>query len=145
MAIKVIATTLPEVKIIEPKVFGDAWGYLADQFGAPTWSNTIAALTAQIVAQGHAVDDAADWWNARSGVYHMTASDSTSWYGFASAIFASSKLQSRPDVIPIATADYPTPAKRPANPRMSNDKLTATFGLQPPTWEQALKLCLDQC
>ena len=118
---------------------------VADQFGAPTWSNTIAVLTAHIVAQAYAAGDASEWWGVRSGVYHMTASDSTSWHGFASAIFASAKLHSRPDVIPIATAEYPTPAKRPANSRMSNDKLAATFGVQPPTWDCALKLCLEQC
>ncbi|MEX3954857.1 dTDP-4-dehydrorhamnose reductase [Trinickia sp. EG282A] len=123
----------PELKVV------------ADQFGAPTWSNTIAALTAHILAQSQIANDERQWWGERSGVYHMTASDSTSWHGFASSIFALAKLQSRPNVLPIPASDYPTPAKRPVNSRMSNDKLVNVFGLRPPRWDDALKLCLEQC
>ena len=116
---------------------------VADQFGAPTWSNTIATLTAHVVAQAFAADDPVGWWHRRSGVYHLTASDSTSWHGFATAIFELAGLDTHPSVLPIPASDYPVPAKRPANSRMSNEKLTQVFGLHAPHWKDALRLCLE--
>ncbi|CAN7435766.1 dTDP-4-dehydrorhamnose reductase [Paraburkholderia hospita] len=115
---------------------------VADQYGAPTWSNTIATLTAHIVAQSAAAEDSAEWWRARTGVYHLTAGGSTSWHGFASAIFDRAGLDKTPRVLPIPATDYPTPAKRPVNSRMSNDKLEQVFGLRAPLWDDALRLCM---
>jgi dTDP-4-dehydrorhamnose reductase len=115
---------------------------VADQVGAPTWANTVATSTSHIVAQGLASGDM-QWWGDRSGVYHLSAAGETSWHGFAQAIFDMAMCGSAPKLVPILTSDYPTPAKRPANSRMSNRKLTDTFGLQLPDWRQALALCLD--
>jgi dTDP-4-dehydrorhamnose reductase len=120
----------PELKVV------------ADQFGAPTWSNTIATLTSHVVAQAFSADDPAAWWHSRSGVYNLTAADSTSWHGFAEAIFELAGLETRPNVLPIPASDYPVPAKRPANSRMSNEKLAQVFGLRAPHWKDALGLCL---
>ncbi|CAG4885532.1 dTDP-4-dehydrorhamnose reductase [Paraburkholderia saeva] len=127
-----LAAEKPELRIV------------ADQYGAPTWSTTIATLTAHVVAQGF---DAAkrgetDWWTRKSGTYHLTASGSTSWFGFAEAIFETALLDSRPTVVPIAAAEYPVPAKRPANSRLLTDKLADVFGLRAPDWREALELCL---
>ncbi|CAG9255544.1 dTDP-4-dehydrorhamnose reductase [Paraburkholderia unamae] len=116
---------------------------VADQFGAPTWSRTIAEATSHIVAQGVAADDAA-WWAQRSGVYHFTASGATSWHGFAEAIFASALGERAPKTVPIPASDYPVPAKRPANSRLALDKLNETFGLSMPAWDDALRLCLGE-
>jgi dTDP-4-dehydrorhamnose reductase len=116
---------------------------VADQFGAPTWANTIATLTAHVVAQAFSVSDRMEWWSSRSGVYNLTAADSTSWYGFATAIFELAGLEGRSSVLPIPASDYPTPAKRPSNSRMSNEKLAQVFGLQAPHWKDALRLCLE--
>ncbi|ALP62199.1 dTDP-4-dehydrorhamnose reductase [Paraburkholderia caribensis] len=116
---------------------------VADQFGAPTWANTIATLTAHVVAQAFSVSDRMEWWSSRSGVYNLTAADSTSWYGFATAIFELAGLEGRSSVLPIPASDYPTPAKRPSNSRMSNEKLARVFGLQAPHWKDALRLCLE--
>lgn len=117
---------------------------VADQVGAPTWSRTIADMTAHIVARGAAAQRAgdADWWRERSGVYHFSASGETSWYGFAGAIFRTATRDSAPALSPISAAEYPVPAKRPANSRMSGDKLDLTFDLRMPDWEDALRLCL---
>jgi len=120
----------PELKVV------------ADQFGAPTWCNTIATLTAHIAAQSFAAQNYASWWHERSGVYHLCAGDSTSWHGFASAIFELADLPNRPSALPIPAAEYPTPARRPSNSRMSNEKLAQVFGLTAPHWRDALKLCL---
>lgn len=118
---------------------------VADQFGAPTWSNTIATLTAHAVAQAEGTPDPAAWWNERSGVYHLSAGDATSWHGFAEAIFEQAELaggSSRPNVLPIPAVSYPMPAKRPSNSRMSNEKLARVFGLAAPHWREALRLCV---
>ncbi|GFP20736.1 dTDP-4-dehydrorhamnose reductase, partial [Candidatus Hakubella thermalkaliphila] len=111
-----------------------------DQIGAPTWSRIIAESTAQILSAGPL--SLAD----KSGVYHLTASGSTSWYGFAEAILAldpnlSEQVCRR--LSPIPTSDYTTPAHRPTYSVLSNDKLKAGFGLVPPDWEQSLKSALS--
>jgi len=116
---------------------------VADQVGAPTWSKTIAAATSHIVAQGTA-STGTDWWARRSGVYHLTSAGATSWCGFAEAIFALAMASHAAKVVPIASSDYPTPAKRPANSRLAMDKLGATFGLRMPDWRDALALCLAE-
>ncbi|WP_053568667.1 dTDP-4-dehydrorhamnose reductase [Caballeronia cordobensis] len=116
---------------------------VADQIGAPTWSATIAALTASVIAQGVANrTDFADWAREKSGVFHLTSSGSTSWAGFAEAIFAEAQLEHPPRVIPIPSSDYPTPARRPSNSRLDGAKLARTFGLVAPDWREALALCL---
>jgi dTDP-4-dehydrorhamnose reductase len=128
-----LAAERPELRIV------------ADQYGAPTWSATIATITAHVIAQGLAVSrEDAEWWHRKSGVYHLTASGSTSWFGFAEAIFEMSALGSKPKVLPITTSEYPVPAKRPANSRLSNDKLTAAFDLFPTDWRAALGLALGE-
>jgi dTDP-4-dehydrorhamnose reductase len=120
----------------------DELSVVADQYGAPTWSNTIAALSANVLAQAVAPNQS-DWWEKHSGVYHLTASGSTSWHGFAEAIFEYSQLEKKPTVKPIPAASYPTPATRPSNSRMSNDKLAASFGVRAPDWRDALRLCMS--
>ncbi len=116
---------------------------VADQFGAPTWSASVATLTAHVLAQGAgASSELLEWAAPRSGVYHLTATGSTSWAGFAEAIFQRAALASPPRVVPISTAEYPLPAKRPANSRLDTSKLTEAFGIAPPDWRDALDLCL---
>lgn len=119
----------------------DHLSVVADQIGAPTWANTIASLSANVLAQATALDER-EWWQQHSGVYHLTAAGSTSWHGFAEAIFDFSDLAKKPVVQPISAASYPTPAARPSNSCMSNEKLAATFGLRAPEWREALHLCM---
>nr|WP_284503173.1 dTDP-4-dehydrorhamnose reductase [Caballeronia sp. GAWG1-1] len=118
----------------------DELNVVADQVGAPTWSVTIAALTANVLAQ--AVGQGQDWWAQKSGAYHLTAGGSTSWHGFAQAIFELSALDKKPNVKPIPASSYPTPAVRPSNSRLSAMKLRETFGVEAPDWRDALSLCL---
>jgi dTDP-4-dehydrorhamnose reductase len=82
----------------------------------------------------------------RSGVYNLACEGETSWFGFAQAIFSraqASLLQASPTMIPIPTSEYPTAAKRPANSRLSSQRLAETFGLRLPHWEQALDLVME--
>jgi len=122
---------------------------VADQIGAPTWSKTIAALSANVAAQAIGAsmnerDGQHEWWNTHSGIYHLCAAGSTSWHGFAEAIFRLSNLSKKPSLSPIPASAYPTPASRPANSRMSNAKLAEHFGLCAPHWEAALELCMKE-
>ena len=117
----------------------DRLSIVDDQIGAPTTSTELARATFAIV-EGIAAGrfgQSEDW----AGLYHMTCSGSTSWCGFARAIFAraGNRLAGRrPEVVPIATADYPTPAKRPRNSVLSNALLQQRFGVQLAPWEAAL-------
>jgi dTDP-4-dehydrorhamnose reductase len=121
----------------------DELSVVADQHGAPTWANTIAVLSANVLSQAVAGQgDSRDWWQQHSGVYHLTAGGATSWHGFAEAIFEFANLEKKPTVKPIPAASYPTPAIRPSNSRLSNDKLADTFGLRAPEWREALGLCM---
>ncbi|MFZ9520874.1 MAG: dTDP-4-dehydrorhamnose reductase [Silvanigrellaceae bacterium] len=116
-----------------------------DQLGSPTWSRMIALATSQIVAQGLVGKEGAlmEFVGARSGVYHMSAAGSCSWFDFAREIVASDPRQDEikcKQVIPISTAEYPTPAKRPANSILSNDKCATTFGVRLPDWKDQLEM-----
>ncbi|MEZ0602648.1 dTDP-4-dehydrorhamnose reductase [Paraburkholderia sp. IW21] len=120
---------------------------VADQYGSPTWSRTIATLTGHVLAQQQAPTcDTEAWWSENSGTYHMTAAGSTSWAGFAREIFreAIPDGSRRPAVVPIPSSEYPTPVERPGNSRLSNEKLQRQFGLQPPEWDDALRQCLGE-
>jgi dTDP-4-dehydrorhamnose reductase len=117
---------------------------VADQFGAPTWARSIADATAQMLALWLSPGATADDRQRLSGVYQLTCGGRTSWHGFAEAILQN--MQARGEKIPalkaITTAEYPTPAQRPANSVLSNEKLQQTFGIRMPAWQEALALCL---
>ncbi|MDP2835300.1 MAG: dTDP-4-dehydrorhamnose reductase [Pseudomonadota bacterium] len=120
----------PELKIV------------ADQVGAPTWSRMLAEATALILSQqlspARGADRPEPW-----GVYHMTNAGETSWHGFAEAIQTLDGEESQARLLPIPSSDYPTPAKRPLNSRLNNDKLARVFGVRLPDWQQALSLCMQ--
>lgn len=117
-----------------------------DQIGAPTWARTIADSTARVLAK-LPLPPGEGWGEGGSGIYHMTASNFTSWYGFAKKIL---ELSSRithhrsPRLVPIETHNYPTPASRPKNSRLDNSKLIGAFGFVPPNWEVMLKECIHE-
>jgi dTDP-4-dehydrorhamnose reductase len=113
-----------------------------DQIGAPTWSRMIAEATAQVVSQGQ--PHLSDWIQTRQGIYHLTATAQTSWYGFAQAIFAHTPTAPRQlqRLLPIPTSQYPTPAQRPAYSCLDTSKFCRTFGLRLPDWESSLVLAV---
>ena len=112
-----------------------------DQMGCPTWSRMIAETTTLALKQVVA----ADAWDAYTGDYHLAASGATSWHAFADAIVKLVPSESRKcsRVEPITTAEYPTPAKRPAYSVLGCQKLERTFGLRLPHWQESLKQVLE--
>jgi dTDP-4-dehydrorhamnose reductase len=101
-----------------------------DQVGSPTSAAAIAAATVRLVEQ---------FTTPPTGIYHMTAAGSTSWCGFARAIFNAGPLSPEPRVQAIRSSEYPTPAKRPANSVLDNDKFARAFGFRLPPWQQQLE------
>lgn len=113
---------------------------VADQYGAPTSSLTIAEATVEAISR---------WQDGQSGIYHLSNGGSTSWHGFAQAILAEyASLQAgrgwpvlkvkADEVVAITSADYPTPAARPANSCLDCGKLKQAFGVDVPDWRMAL-------
>lgn len=122
---------------------------VADQVGAPTSARLIAAAVAAMlspVALGGT--SFAALFAAGGGLVHLAAAGETSWHGFACAIVDGLRARGVPvlarRVVAIATADYPTKAKRPANSRLDLARLTAVFGVAPPRWDIALAPELDR-
>jgi dTDP-4-dehydrorhamnose reductase len=114
---------------------------VGDQVGCPTWSRMIAEATAQALKQALAARES----GAFSGTYHLTASGTTSWHGFADAIVKLMPAEGKKclRVEAISTAEYPTPTERPAYSVLSCDKLERTFGLRLPHWEDSLQQVLE--
>ncbi|MGC2742048.1 MAG: sugar nucleotide-binding protein, partial [Candidatus Angelobacter sp.] len=137
-----LAAERPELRIVD------------DQVGAPTWSRDLADATRKIIEQlvsksesenipiGEALGD-------RGGIYHMTAAGSVSWCGFAGAILEEMEKRgpskrSLAKIVPIPSSDYPTPAARPHNSRLCNDKLKKTLGVMLPQWRRSLTAVMDE-
>jgi dTDP-4-dehydrorhamnose reductase len=110
---------------------------VADQTGAPTWCRMIAETTALAIAR----------YTGQQGIYHLAAAGATTWYGFATAIIAAAAerglLERIPAVRRITSADFPAPARRPANSRLNCNRLQHDFTLRQPDWAPELQLCLD--
>jgi dTDP-4-dehydrorhamnose reductase len=106
---------------------------VADQTGVPNWSRALAAATVRVVAAGPSA------LAERTGIYHLSSTGATTWYEFARAIVGD---VATPRVVPIATADYPTPARRPAYGVLATAKFERTFGFALPHWRDALADCL---
>ena len=109
-------------------------GVVADQIGCPTSAidiaETLLTLTERMLDRRES-----------SGTYHFVNSGQASWHDLASAVFAyaGARGMKTPRVKAITTADYPTPAKRPANSRLSTAKLEQTFGMTPRPWQVAVE------
>jgi dTDP-4-dehydrorhamnose reductase len=103
-----------------------------DQLGCPTYAADLAAAVMQIITSGRSKEN--------PGIYHYTNAGITNWYEFAVAI--KDLTGSNCMVNPITTAQYPTPAKRPAHSVLDTTKITETFGLNIPYWKNSLNKCL---
>jgi dTDP-4-dehydrorhamnose reductase len=108
---------------------------VADQRGTPNWARELARATVTLAGIGR------DELSALAGIYHLSGQGETTWHGFAKAIVASMRLARAVEVEPIATVDYPTPARRPAYSVLDATKLERAFGLVLPRWEDSLSEC----
>ena len=137
-----LAAERPELRVVD------------DQVGAPTWSRDLADATRKIIEQlmtqaasqkspiGEALGD-------RRGIYHMTAAGSVSWCGFAAAIVEEMGKRglskgNLANIVPIPSSEFPTPAARPQNSRLCNDKLKNIFGVTLPPWRESLTAVMDE-
>ena len=113
---------------------------VADQHGCPSSAADIATAIAAIAARQ--INDA----NCPCGTWHFTNAGETTWHGFAQEIFvqAAARGGPTPQVEAITTAQYPTPARRPANSRLSTAKIARDFGIAPQPWQAALGPILAQ-
>jgi len=108
---------------------------VADQVGVPNWCRVLAEATVRVAGSGTAA--LAD----RAGLYHLSSTGATSWYEFARAIVGDAP---RPRVVPITSADYPTPARRPAYGVLDTTRFERAFGFALPSWRDALARCLAE-
>ncbi len=137
-----LAAERPELRIVD------------DQLGAPTWSRDLADATREIIEQlvaqsSSAMSSIGEALGERRGIYHMTAGGSVSWCGFATAIVDEMGKRSLSkgnlaNVVPIPSSEYPTPAARPHNSRLCNDKLRNAFGVMLPPWRESLVAVMDE-
>jgi dTDP-4-dehydrorhamnose reductase len=137
-----LAAERPELRIVD------------DQIGAPTWSRELAIATKQMVLQLAEEAKASacairEVLGERRGIYHATAGGSVSWCGFANAILEERMKQgvdpcTLAKVTPITSNEYPSPARRPHNSRLSNEKLQRVFGIMLPRWRESLCAVLGE-
>jgi dTDP-4-dehydrorhamnose reductase len=113
-----------------------------DQHGAPTAAFDLAGAILDLAERLTAAPRGRD----RGGIYHLAAEGETTWHGFAAAIFAGWAARGHrvPILEPIATAQYPTAARRPQNSRLDCSKIARVFGLRLPPWRSSLERCLDE-
>jgi len=112
-----------------------------DQIGAPTGADLLADISAHLIRPTLARPEL-------GGLYHLVASGQTSWHAYAREVieFARARgtaIRVAPDqILPITTAEYPTPARRPLNSRLSTKKLQQAFGLTLPNWQVGVERML---
>lgn len=150
LAILRLATQRDELRIVN------------DQFGAPTWSREIASATLQVLQRILDPKEKSSAWAELSGTYHMTAAGETNWFEFAKAILDEVETEAgappswfaaatggkpllKRKMVPIATLDYPTPARRPSYSVLSNTRLAQLFGIKLSDWRAQLhRACTDE-
>ena len=125
-----LAATRKELRVVD------------DQRGCPTSALDLADAIMRLAAQAQSLTaDAPEW-----GVYHATGSGETTWCGFAREIFAAASAHgvAVPQVHAIATSDYPTPARRPANSRLDCGKLSRAFAITLPDWRDSARRVVER-
>jgi dTDP-4-dehydrorhamnose reductase len=114
---------------------------VADQHGNPTHAGDLAEAIVKIAGMLASKTDADSPWS----VYHLAGQGETTWHGFAQHILHCAAQLGQPvvPVIPISTAEFPTPAKRPANSRLDCSKAKANFGTALPFWQDSVRRCVE--
>lgn len=124
----------------------DSLSVVADQWGAPTSAALLADVTAHLIRQWQCKGRAA----FPVGLYHCVAGGETNWCDYARFVIDTAIAAGKPiklsgsEIKAIATSDYPTPARRPANSRLDTQKFRDTFGLTLPDWQVGVQQILQQ-
>jgi dTDP-4-dehydrorhamnose reductase len=113
----------------------DSLNIVGDQKGRPTYARDLAHATIKMLALMNAGKDI-------KGIYHYANTGETTWFGFAEKIKALAGLEC--ELSPIPSDQFPTPAKRPAYSVLDTQKIEKDLAIQIPTWESALKACIEQ-
>jgi dTDP-4-dehydrorhamnose reductase len=123
-----LAAERPELRVV------------ADQHGCPTSAGDIAEAL-RTIALAHLADG-----SAPSGTYHFVNGGSTTWHGLAEAVMAASRELGGPavPVMPIASADFPTRARRPGNSRLATAKIHGDFGIVPRPWQEIVEQIVSE-
>ena len=113
----------------------DKISVVSDQIGSPTYATDLANVILEIIKnkEFREIDQVTQ-------IYHYSNEGEISWYDFAKEIFKIAKINCK--VNPITTQQYPTPARRPKNSLMNNDKIAKVFGVNIPDWEESLYKCI---
>ena len=124
---------------------------VGDQYGAPTWSRDLAEMILQVIGRCEktaATRSFPEVLSGVSGIYHASGRGETTWHDFAAEAI---RIQREKDISTslarteaISTAEYPTPAKRPANSRLNCTKLEQQFGWRMMHWRESLQEVLDE-
>jgi dTDP-4-dehydrorhamnose reductase len=115
----------------------DSLRVVDDQRSSPTWAHDIAVAILAIAADGV----------TKPGVFHFCGSGTTTWHGFARAIFDLAGERGLPrvgELNPIPSSEYPTPAPRPANSALDCSRIAKAYGITAPPWQESLAHCLDE-
>ena len=122
--------TRPELRVV------------GDQFGNPTSADDLASGIMDIVARLRA----GGWHAGYGGIFHAAGYGGASWYDLASVVMdeAHALGRPRPGIVPIATADWPTPAYRPADTRLDTQRLYEVFGVRLPDWRESVRTVVRQ-
>jgi dTDP-4-dehydrorhamnose reductase len=128
-----LAREKPELRIVN------------DQFGAPTWSRSLAQVAKQVILRCESEQERARHFH---GVYHVTGGGETTWAGFAQEAIgmlqAAEPEVSLSKVTGIPSTEYPTAAARPGNSRLNCEKIARTFGWEAAHWKDSLKLVIAE-
>jgi dTDP-4-dehydrorhamnose reductase len=106
-----------------------------DQRGSPTYATDLAEMIVHMLQQSEA-----NGW--KNGLFHFSNRGETSWYGFADAIRRMAGIENC-KLVPVTTEEYPTAARRPPYSVMDLTKISDSFRVEIPTWEEALQRCIQ--
>lgn len=120
---------------------------VSDQIGVPTGADLIADVTAHAI-RFYFNEHPGPNRNALNGIYHLVPDGETSWQAYANLIFEQLRAKgvslALQEVVPVTTAQYPTPARRPLNSRLSNGKIKQVFNLHMPGWRPGVCRLVDE-
>lgn len=124
----------------------DSLSVVSDQYGTPTSADFIAAASAQLIGQLLRHPNPEDF----IGIYHLTAAGQTTWYDYARFLLAEASAQGMnltcqaDNILPVATKDYPTAARRPHYSCLNTQKIQTTFALHLPPWQELVRPVIEE-